>query len=61
MSKVDEAVMKIKADLDWRGPSGKTMGHVMISRDQALALIAWIETKGHWFPPDASGNISTGR
>jgi hypothetical protein len=40
--KAVDAMRKIEADLDWRGPSGKRMGHIVLSRREArcLALFA---------------------
>jgi len=34
-----EAVEKIVSDLEWRGPNGKTMGHVVLTREQAEDLL----------------------
>ena len=35
----DEALKKIQADLDWRGPNGHPMGHVVLKRELAEALM----------------------
>lgn len=35
---MDDALDKLQADLDWRGPSGRAMGHVVLTREQARAL-----------------------
>jgi hypothetical protein len=34
-----EAQAKIRADLDWRGPNDKAMRHVVLTREQAEALL----------------------
>ena len=31
---------KIISDLDWRGPNGKSMGHVVLTRRQAEEVLA---------------------
>lgn len=46
MTVLEEAIKKIRDDLDWRGPNGKTMGYVMVSRAQAIALLQMIEALG---------------
>jgi hypothetical protein len=35
----DEVIEKIKADLAWRGPTGRAAGHVVLTREQAEALL----------------------
>jgi len=37
------AAMKIRADLDWRGPAGRKSAYVVLDRDQAAALIGYEE------------------
>ena len=31
---------KIEAQLAWRGPNGRAMGHVVLERNEAVALLA---------------------
>lgn len=38
-AKTAEMLAKMKADLDWRGPNGKAMGHIVVTREQAIALM----------------------
>jgi len=38
-------IEKIVADLEWRGPNGKAMGHVVLTRTQAERVL--IDLK-HW-------------
>ena len=40
-----EAIEKIQRDLDWRGPNGKVMGHVVLNRAQAYAIVETLVTK----------------
>lgn len=37
------AIDKILSELDWRGPTGKKMGHVVLPRELAIALIGYDE------------------
>lgn len=37
---LQDAIAKLRADLDWRGPNGRAMGHVCLRCDQAQALLA---------------------
>lgn len=54
MSPLDEAKAKIKEQLEWRGPSGKLQGHIVLSREQAGALINHnIEEQEHCFPDNS--------
>ena len=34
-----EVLRRIRADLEWRGPTGKTLGTIVLSRDDAVALL----------------------
>lgn len=34
-----EVIKEIKRQLDWRGPSGKPQGHIVLTREQAEALL----------------------
>lgn len=43
MTERDQAIAKIRHELDWRGPTGKTMGHVVMERKLAEALLKWID------------------
>lgn len=36
------ALNKIIGDLAWRGPSGKELRYVVLTREQALALLAHV-------------------
>jgi len=36
---VIEVVAEIAAQLAWRGPSGKPLGHIVLTREQAQALL----------------------
>jgi len=40
---IEEAVAKIRADLDWSGPGGKKMGHVVLERKCAEELRKWLD------------------
>lgn len=59
---VKAALQKIREDLAWRGPSGKTLAYAVIPRDQAEALIQHIDTallnSGHC--PICLGSVITG-
>lgn len=39
----DRALAKVRADLEWRGPSGRKAGHVVLDRTLAAALIGYEE------------------
>lgn len=39
------AVAKIHEDLAWRGPNGKTLGHVVLDREKARALLSLVALK----------------
>jgi hypothetical protein len=43
----ERAVQKMLGDLAWRGPTGRGMGHVVITRAQAIAVI---EAMNHHVP-----------
>jgi hypothetical protein len=38
-----QIIRKMEDDLLWRGPNGKTLGHIVLSREDALELIMWIK------------------
>lgn len=38
-----QAIDKLRADLEWHGPSGKVMGHVVLPRALAQALLKAID------------------
>jgi len=40
------AVSKIIADLDWRGPNDKQMGHVVLTREQAEEVLEHLRGNG---------------
>jgi len=33
-----DILVKMKGDIDWRGPGGKPMGHVVLTREEAIYL-----------------------
>ncbi len=35
---IGDVLKVIKQQLDWRGPSGKAQGHIVLTREQAEAL-----------------------
>ena len=37
--KLQEVLDKMAHDLDWRGPTGKPLGHIVLSRDDASTLV----------------------
>ena len=39
------AIEKMQRDLDWRGPNGKVMGHIVLSRAHAYAIVEAFVTK----------------
>lgn len=43
---VQEACTAIREGLEWRGPSGKKLGHIVLTREQACALIGYEDKKG---------------
>ena len=43
MSKLEEAVAKLRFDLEWRGPSGKPAKFVCLDRELAQALLQQVE------------------
>lgn len=42
----EDAVAKIRADLEWRGPSGRPMNFVVMSRKQGQVLYQVLEKNG---------------
>lgn len=36
-------IAEIQKQVEWRGPSGKTQGHIVITRIQALSLLTFLE------------------
>lgn len=45
MSNSGDIVAKIKEQIEWQGPSGKHLGHVVIPRADAQKLLTMLETK----------------
>jgi hypothetical protein len=37
--KLQEVLDELVHQLDWRGPTGKQMGHIVLGRDDAAALV----------------------
>lgn len=44
MTKSEEALAKLKRDLEWRGPGGAKQGNLVLPRDLAEALVREMET-----------------
>jgi hypothetical protein len=42
-TKLDDALEKLRADLDWRGPGGKTQGTICLPRELALTVLEMLE------------------
>ena len=43
MTDAVDALERLKTELAWRGPNGKAMGHAMLPRHQAEALVELVE------------------
>jgi hypothetical protein len=39
----NQAVAKLRADLEWRGPGGKKAGNICLPREMAEQLLEWID------------------
>ena len=42
-----DVVAEIAAQLAWRGPSGKPLGHIVLDREQAQALLRMLDATSH--------------
>jgi hypothetical protein len=40
------ALKTMRSQLEWRGPSGRAMGHIVLERDQAEVVLAAAEATG---------------
>jgi len=47
---IEQLRAKLRSDLDWRGPNGKRMAHVVMSREQAWAIVLLLDMA----PPEVS-------
>lgn len=45
MSKIADVIAKIRADLAWRGPGGKCLGHVVLERRAAELMLAALDER----------------
>jgi hypothetical protein len=61
-TQLELAVEKLRTDLDWRGPGGKTMRNIVLPREQALAVLdkltdadraldEWLDQNPEWKKP----------
>jgi hypothetical protein len=39
-AKLGEAMASLQSQLVWRGPTGRVMGHIVLEREHAAALLA---------------------
>lgn len=37
------AIIKLRADLEWRGPNDRKAGHICLPREMAEQLLEWID------------------
>ena len=42
-----DVLAEIKTKLAWRGPTGRTMGHIVIEREEAEVLVRGIKDMQH--------------
>ena len=42
-----EVMAEIAAQLAWRGPSGKPLGHIVLDREQAQTLLRGLDAISH--------------
>lgn len=40
-----EVLAEMQKQIDWRGPTGRSMGHVVITREQATVLLDWLKSQ----------------
>ena len=49
MTATADVLANIREQLDWRGPSGKCMGHIVLTRERAelvkLVLESWLASE----------------
>jgi hypothetical protein len=43
MSDLDKVIAKLRADLAWRGPTGRTAGVIVLNREQAEIVLKALE------------------
>lgn len=43
MTTAAEVLAEIEKQLAWRGPTGRSMGHIVIEREPMAVLVQWIK------------------
>jgi hypothetical protein len=43
-----EVLAEMQKQIDWRGPTGRSMGHVVITREQATVLLNSLKAKSRF-------------
>jgi hypothetical protein len=51
------ALKTMRSQLEWRGPSGRAMGHIVLEREQAIAVFAAAEAATTVLAPAATSGI----